>query len=184
VRPSKRVFFVRFDSSGKFPDGRVKLDVYFRDSEGQAYIWTPDWEKGTRQFFVEAYEVEKLNVPTGPQVQRFVAAAQDVLTSEVGRSGVEWKALAVKLAPRLQTLGTMKDIALAAMVAFSFNPRRHGEWPTSSPKAEALFDWFMSLSEQPIAEARKLELLRKFVSEFGPDAIARLDEILEQLSQG
>lgn len=174
---------MRFDSSGKFPDGRVKLDVYFRDSEGQAYIWTPDWERGTRQFFVEAYEVEKLNVPTGPQVQRFVAAAQDVLSSEVARSNVNWKALAVQLVPKIQVLTSRKYIQLAAMASFPFKSRQFDEWPTSSSKAQEVYDWLMTLSEQPISENKKMELLRKFADQIGAEARAAAEDVLSKLSK-
>ena len=78
----KRIFFDKYDSSGKFPDGRVKLDVYFRSSEEEKYVWTPDWERGTRHFFLEAYRIERLNRPESPERERFKKVAEEVLYEE------------------------------------------------------------------------------------------------------
>ncbi len=79
---SGRVFFKKYDSSGKFPDGRVKLDVYFTDSQHHDYTWTPDWERGTRHFFLEAFRVEKLNRLRGSEVEKFKQDAREVLSEE------------------------------------------------------------------------------------------------------
>lgn len=77
-----RVFFKRYSSTGKFPDGRTRLDIYFEDSQHNKYTWTPDWEKGTRNFFLEAYRVEKLNRLKGPEVEKFKQTARDVLSEK------------------------------------------------------------------------------------------------------
>lgn len=79
---TKRIFFGRYDSAGKFEDGRIKLDIYFKDSEGNGYVWTPDWERGTRNFFLEAYRVEKLNRPKGLQVRKFRQTGREVSFEE------------------------------------------------------------------------------------------------------
>lgn len=41
---TERIYFKRYDSAGKFPHGRIKLDVHFEDSQNNRYIWTPKWE--------------------------------------------------------------------------------------------------------------------------------------------
>ncbi len=79
---TERIYFKRYDSAGKFPDGRVKLDVHFKDSKGSMYIWTPDWQKGIRALFLEAYRVERLNKLKGLQVEEFKQTAREV-SSEV-----------------------------------------------------------------------------------------------------
>lgn len=79
---TERIYFKRYDSAGKFPDGRVKLDVHFKDSKGNMYIWTPDWQKGIRALFLEAYGVERLNRLKGLQVEEFKQTAREV-SSEV-----------------------------------------------------------------------------------------------------
>lgn len=77
-----RVFFKRYSSTGKFDDGRIRLDVYFKDSKANTYIWTPDWKMGTRSLFLEAYRVEKLNRPKGPEVERFRQTGKEVLVED------------------------------------------------------------------------------------------------------
>lgn len=79
---TKRIFFKGYNSAGKFPDGHIKLDVHFEDSQHNKYVWTPDWEKGTRSFFSEAYRVERLNRPKGPEVEKFKQTAKEVLSRE------------------------------------------------------------------------------------------------------
>lgn len=75
---TKRIFFKRYDSTGKFPDGRTRLDVHFEDSQDSKYVWTPDWKKGTRNLFLEAYRVEKLNRLRGREVDKFKQVARAV----------------------------------------------------------------------------------------------------------
>jgi hypothetical protein len=85
-RAMGRIFFKKYDSSGRFPDGRIKLDVYFEDSEGNKYVWTPDWERGTRHFFLEAYRIEKLNRPQSAELESFKQIAKEVTSEEEIRS--------------------------------------------------------------------------------------------------
>ena len=40
-----RIFFQRYSSTGKLENGRTRLGVYFKDSQRNTYIWTPEWEK-------------------------------------------------------------------------------------------------------------------------------------------
>ena len=86
-----RIFFERYDSSGKFPDGRIKLDVYFEDSEGNKYVYTPDWERGTRSFFLEAYRIERLNRPESGEIERFKQIAGKVVSEEEIQSHGEFR---------------------------------------------------------------------------------------------
>lgn len=79
---TKRIFFKRYDSAGKFSNGRVKLDVYFKDSQNNEYVWTPDWEKGVRSLFLEAYRIEKINRLKGPEVEKFKQTGREVSSEE------------------------------------------------------------------------------------------------------
>lgn len=58
------------------------MDVHFEDSQKSEYVWTPDWETGTRNFFLEAYRVEKLNRLRSPEIEKFKQAAKEVLSRE------------------------------------------------------------------------------------------------------
>lgn len=79
---TKRIFFKGHNSAGKFPDGHIKLDVHFEDSQHNKYVWTPDWEKGTRSFFLEAYRLKNLNGLKGPEIEKFKQTAREVLCEE------------------------------------------------------------------------------------------------------
>ena len=94
------MFFKKFNSAGKFPDGRVKLDVYFEDSRGGQYVWTPDWN-ATRSFFLEASRIEQLNVPSGPETNRFKDVAAKVY-EESKASPANLKLWALDLANRVR----------------------------------------------------------------------------------
>ena len=79
----KRIFLKKYDSAGKFPDERVKLDVYLEDSEDppKSYVWTPQW-KALRSFFLEAYRVEKLNRVKGQELEKFQQIGEKILTGK------------------------------------------------------------------------------------------------------
>lgn len=62
---SRRIHFERIDSSGTFRSGDVRLDVKFRDEEGNEYIWFPKWED-LQNLYAEAERVEEMN-PTGEE---------------------------------------------------------------------------------------------------------------------
>lgn len=62
---TRRLHFKRIDSSGTFRSGDVRLDVKFRDEEGNEYIWFPKWED-LQNLYAEAERVEELN-PTGDE---------------------------------------------------------------------------------------------------------------------
>jgi len=77
----RRIYFKEYDSTGKFPDGRIKLDIYFKDSEKNLYIWTPRWEK-VRALFLEGYRIEKLNRLKGKEIEEYKETGKEVLFEE------------------------------------------------------------------------------------------------------
>ena len=62
---SRRLHFERIDSSGTFRSGDVRLDVQFRDEEGNEYVWFPKWDD-LQNLYAEAERVEEMN-PTGEE---------------------------------------------------------------------------------------------------------------------
>ena len=135
----KRIFFDKYDSSGKFPDSRVKLDVHFKDSQGEHYVWTPDWEKGTRHFFLEAYRIESLNIPKSLQKEKFKKVAEEVLYEETKEElKTNYKLLAMKLGQAVIGETTINEINRVASAIFEFHVvehpqdsitvRRQGKW--------------------------------------------------------
>ncbi len=178
-RPTKRVFFKEFSSAGKFPDGRARLDVYFQDSEGNTFIWTPEWERGTRAFFIEAYRVGRLNVPEGPEVARFRGTAQQVVSEEVSRAGVNFKLFATDLGEGMKYTTTVNQVGRMASAIFSFPCVAHPHPSISSSRSQLVYDWVMTLSEQPMPDSEKVRLLREFV-----DAIVPVDAPIKKKLAG
>ena len=164
-----RVFLEKYDSSGKFPDGRIKLDVYFRDSAGNRYVWTPDWEQGTRNLFLEAYRIERLNKPAGPERERFKQTAAQVLSEEEERGApVNFKLVAIKLGEELKYDTSVNAIRRAALALFDFDVSTHPQQSITSTRAQEIYDCVMTLAQQPMTAERKLQLLRDFVRALVP----------------
>ena len=166
----KRIFFDKYDSSGKFPDGRVKLDVYFHSSDGEKYVWTPDWEKGTRHFFLEAYRIEKLNVPVSPQVEQFKEIAMEVLSEEEQQGDqINFKLVGIRLGEGLKGQTTINEINRMASVVFDFDVSPHPHTSITSSRSQTIYDWVMTLSEQPISQEGKSQLLKQFIDTLTPE---------------
>jgi len=59
-----RIWFEGIDSVGTFRSGDVRLDVKFRDSDGNEYMWIPEWDD-LSDLYAEAERVEELNIGEG-----------------------------------------------------------------------------------------------------------------------
>lgn len=166
----KRIFFAKYDSSGRFPDGRAKLDVYFRSSDGEQYVWTPDWSKGTRHFFLEAYRIEKLNVPKSLERERFKQVAEEVLREEEQeKPDINFKRIAIELGEGLKNQTVINEINRMASAAFDFEASPHPHTSITSSRSQTVYNWVMTLSEQPISEEKKLQLLKQFINLLTPE---------------
>ncbi len=165
----KRIFFDNYDSSGKFPDGRVKLDVHFHSSDGERYVWTPDWERGTRHFFLEGYRIERLNRPESPERERFKEIATKVIKEEEQKEEqINWKLIAIRLGEGLK--GTpVNEINRMASAFFDFDVSSHPHASITSVRSQTVYDWVMTLSEQPISQGKKLQLLKQFIDALTPE---------------
>ena len=172
---AKRLFFVDFISAGKFPDGRVKLDVHFTDSFGAHYVLTPEWEKGTRSFFLEAARVEKLNVPGGAEARRFVEVAATVVReARPAPSDAAFKLWALDLSDAVRSAASENQIDRVAFAVFDFERSEHQHPGITSGKWQKVFDWILSLFGQPFSDADRESLLDQFVDNLtSPDSPAR-----------
>ena len=79
-----RIFFAEHQT-GKFPDGRMELQIKFTDKLGRPYrgeygseyIWTPKWDD-LQLIFLLSYTVERLN--RGQHFKPLVEVAEEVYT--------------------------------------------------------------------------------------------------------
>ena len=179
----KRIFFDKYSSSGKFPDGRVKLDVYFHSSDRENYVWTPDWQRGTRHFFLEAYRIEKLNKPEGKEIIQFKETALEVLSDEEKEEAINFKLIALQLGEGLKNQTTINEIGRIASAIFDFNVSPHPHLNITSSRSQTIYDWVMTLSEQPISIGMKMKLLKRFVDPFTPED-SPLRKLIEEAING
>ena len=165
----RRIYFKRYDSSGKFPDNRIKLDVYFHSNDRQEYVWTPDWES-TRQFFIEAYRIEKLNIPRSSETVEFKKVAGEIIhDEEQENSKINYKLIALKIGEGLKNQTTMNQIGRMASAIFDFDVTPHLHNSITSSHSQEVYSWIMTLSEQPVPEQKKLRLLKEFISSIAPE---------------
>ncbi len=159
----KRIFFDKYDSSGKFPDDRVKLDVCFKSSDGEKYIWTPDWKRGTRHFFLEAYRIEGLNKPESKELIQFKETALEVLSEEEKGESINFKLIALQLGEGLKNQTTINEIGRIASAIFDFDVSPHPHLNITSSRSQTIYDWVMTLGEKSMIREKKLQLLKQFI---------------------
>ena len=58
-----RLFLHSYRVDTKLSEKHPRLNVYFENSNGEKYIWAPDWDEGVRQLFMEAYRLQNINAP-------------------------------------------------------------------------------------------------------------------------
>jgi hypothetical protein len=165
----KRVFLDKYDSTGQLPSGLIRLDVYFHSSDGERYVWTPDWKGVTRQFLEEAYDVEKLNVPETKRERIGVETVE--VTVKKGEEKVEridMEPIAFRVGELLKRKVSLELINREALSLFDFTSTLHNHPRISNINSQTIYDWVMTLGEQPIGNEKKLELLKKFVRTISP----------------
>jgi hypothetical protein len=62
IKKRKRIFYEGIDSIGRFPDGRIKLDLHFRSQDGDQFVWTPPW-RAVIDLTAAAKYIEETNKP-------------------------------------------------------------------------------------------------------------------------
>jgi hypothetical protein len=58
----RRIFYEVMNHAGTFPDGRIKMDVFFRSEDGHLFVWTPPW-RAVLDFSAAAGYLEETNKP-------------------------------------------------------------------------------------------------------------------------
>ncbi|KXB01698.1 hypothetical protein AKJ41_00660 [candidate division MSBL1 archaeon SCGC-AAA259O05] len=84
-KEGERIYLEEFDATAEFPDGRIKLEIFFQNGSGnKKFVWTPPWEEGSRRLFREGYRIEKANRLEGEEVEKFEEIAEEVIKKEKG----------------------------------------------------------------------------------------------------
>ena len=163
----KRVFFDGYRSSVDSQARRARFDVYFTSGEGEKYVWTPDWKRGTRQLFLEAYHL--IERPQGP-VKQPVEAAVVQVTREKKPEGeiIDFGPLAYKVGEMFKNKTTVHQIEQVSSALFDFNAKVHVNANITNIISQSIYDWVMTLGELPINQERKTRLLKQFIGALAP----------------
>ena len=77
---------------------------------------------------------------------------------------VNFRLIGIKLGEGLKYSTSINEINRIASAVFDFEVSSHPHESITSSRSQLIYDWVMSLAEQPIKEEKKLELLQKFIN--------------------
>ena len=89
-----------------------------------------------------------------------------------------YKLIAIQIGEKLKYGSSINEINRIAGAIFSFKATSHPNDSITSRRAQLVYDWIMTLSDQPISEQEKENLLSKFLKELAPEFL------LSKLSEG
>ena len=153
VRPIRRIRSLqlnKFRQVGTDNNGRPKLEVYFKSRNGSNYVWTPILHEGTLKLFQIACQgtpAEKQSAKTEP---------------ENTKSSTDYLALAIKIGKALYEKTSLDHVHNVAKSIFTFDLAPPVHFTMPDIVAQEIYDWIITLSEQPIDDEEKLKLIRKF----------------------
>ena len=165
----KRLSLDGYRSSSQFPDTRVRLDVYFSSSDGEKYVWTPDWQRETRQLFLEGHRLEELSRTQSVQMkQPEEAPARAPSDAEPRKESLNMEVLAFQAGEALMKRASLDKIQSVASSLFDFDICSHPNSKITNVRSQKIYDCIMTLSEQPYTRERKLVLMKKFIAYLAP----------------
>ena len=82
---------------------------------------------------------------------------------------VNFKLIAIKLGDELKYNITFNEIDRMARAVFDFEVSPHPLDSITSVRAQSIYDWVMTLAEQPIDEERKMSLIQNFIYALTPE---------------
>jgi len=83
-------------------------------------------------------------------------------------TGTNFKLLAVELGESLKYDTTFNEVERIGSAVFPFPRVDHQSSGITSVRAQCIYDWVLSLSEQRLPEAEETDLLRQFVAKIAP----------------
>ena len=145
--------------SRQLTDNFSRLDIYFRGRDGSYYVWTPTWNKGTRQLFSHAYLIsgDEEAVLSKLYEKTESTLADDEEISE----HTDFQLLATQLGNALGSKVSYQKVDKAARAFFEFDSKIHQDSGMVYITSQNIYDWVMTLGEQPIGKDKKMILLKK-----------------------
>jgi hypothetical protein len=154
VRPIRKIRSLqlnKFRQVGTDSNGRPRLEVYFKSRNGSNYVWTPNLHEGTLKLF----EIACQGKPAEQQPKK--------TELENTESTTDYLALAIKIGKALYEKTSLDHVRNVAKSIFTFDLAPSVHFTMPDIVAQEIYDWIITLSEQPINDEEKLKLTRKFV---------------------
>ena len=175
----QRISLRSYRSSANLSDESVKLDVYFSNKDGNYYVWTPAWAKGTKALFSEVNRI--LGVP---EKQKTSIRLSEIKIEDTPKEDeknepiADFQLLAIQLGKALGNKVTSKKIESTAKSIFEFESKLHKDSGMEYLNSQNIYDWIMTLRGQPMSNGKKMELLRRFIASLAPkdSPLAKLRE--------
>jgi len=156
IRKTKRLRRTKYHHVGTLSDGRPKQEKYFTRSSGMNYVGTPEWQGETLRPFQHACQVKAVNQPP-------------IEIEQAHRKPVtDYVSLAIKVAKALNRKTSLDHVDKVAEGLFIFDVGPHLNITMPDMVSQEIFNWIITLSEQPIDEEEKLRLARKFIVSLAP----------------
>ncbi len=82
---------------------------------------------------------------------------------------INFRLIGIKLGDGLKYSTSINEINRIASAIFDFKVSSHPHQSITSSRSQLIYDWVMTLAEQPINEERKLQLLQGFINALSPE---------------
>ena len=81
---------------------------------------------------------------------------------------IHFRLVGIKLGEGLKYSTSINEINRIAKAIFDFSLSSYPEESITSSRSQLVYDWVMTLDEQPISEGKKLQLLQDFMNALIP----------------
>lgn len=151
IRKIRSLQLSKFRQVGTDSNGRPQLEVYFRSSRGSNYVWTPVLQEGTLRLFQLASKIK-----TPAQINE--------AKLENSKKATKYLSIAVKVGKALYEKTSLDHVRKVAKSIFTFDLAPPVHFTMPDIVAQEIYDWIITLGEQPIDDQEKLKLIRKFAN--------------------
>ena len=151
-RKPKTLLLTNYRRLGTFGDGCAKFVLYFKSSNGMDYVWTPNLQGETLRLFQLISQVKPIN-------QTPVKAEQTP-----HRHVTDYVSLAIRAANIFHQKTPFAHVNEVAKGLFKFDIGSNLRGTMPDIVSQEIYDWVITLSEQPIDEEEKLRLAKKFIA--------------------
>lgn len=152
IQKIKRLQLNRFRQVGTDSNGRPKLEIYFKNIYGSNYVWTPVINEGTLRLFQLGCQVETNEKQSN--LDRL----------ENNKKVSKYLSLAIKIGKALYPGTSLEEVRNVAKRIFAFDLAPSVHFTMPDIVAQEIYDWIITLSEQPISDDEKMRLIRKFAT--------------------